>query len=119
MKGYWVVLVYPVVPAVAGVLMGTYPLVLVAALVAAGIAWLWKARRRPVLDLLVGTLPTEGFSRPVSGLVVTALFVQAVASFLLGMGIVASWNIAWLLPYATIPSSVLAITSYLKHRSAS
>ena len=119
MRRSWVFLVYPIAPAAAGVLMGTYPLALAALLVAGAAAWVWKARKRPVLDILMPAVTVEGFSRLAAALVAIALLVQAVASFLLGMGIVAGWSIVWLLPYATMPSSVLAGGLYLRKRSPS
>ena len=114
MKGYWVVLVYPIAPAAAGVLMGTYPLALAALLVAGAAAWVWKARKRPVLDILMPAVTVKGFSRLAAAFVVIALLVQAVASFLLGLGAVAGWPVAWLVPYSILPSCLLAAAVYLK-----
>ena len=114
MKRYLPLIVYPVVPALAGILMGTQPLALGVVLIAGAGAVAWKARRRPVLDILVPSLPAAGFPRPVAALVVTGLLLQAVASFVLGLGVVAGWSIAWLLPYAILPSSLLAAAVFLR-----
>lgn len=116
MRRYLPLILYPVAPAVAGALMGTYPLVLAGLLVAAAAAWLWKARSRPALDVLVPSLPASGFRKPIAAMVVLGLLMQAVASFLGGMGSLAGWSVAWLLPYAVLPSLFLAGWLGLKRR---
>jgi hypothetical protein len=113
---YLPLLAYPLLPAVAGVLLATSPMGLGDALLVLLFGLAWKGGRKQLAKRLALPGLPAGFPGPIAALCVASLLTQAVAAFLLGMGLVASWRIVWLLPYALLPSLVLAAALEMQRR---
>ena len=104
---YLPLLAYPLLPAVSGVVLATHPLMMAGLFAVLLLGLLWKGSRRRVgKHLALPGLP-RGFPVPIAALCAVGLLEQAVAAFLLGMGLVAGWQVGWLLPYAIVPSLFL------------
>lgn len=116
MLRYLPLLAYPLLPAVAGVLLATSPLWLGAALLVLLLGLVWKGGRKELVKRLALPGLPSGFPGPIAALCVVCLLTQAVAAFLLGIGLVAGWRVVWLLPYSLLPSLVLAAVLEMQRR---
>ncbi|APP78250.1 MULTISPECIES: hypothetical protein [Xanthomonas] len=109
MLRYLPLLAYPLLPALVGALFAKSPLWLCGVLgVLLLVLHYTLGKKQLVKSLVLPGLP-RGFPGAIAALCVTCLLTQAIAAFLLGVGLVAGWRVGWLLPYALIPSMLLSI----------
>ncbi|CAD0363950.1 hypothetical protein CFBP498_49860 (plasmid) [Xanthomonas hortorum pv. vitians] len=107
MLRYLPLVLYPVLPAIAGAFFATSPRWLCGSLVVLLFALYAGGKRNFARSLVLLRLPAR-FAGAAAALCVTCLFTQAIAAFLLGIGLVAGWQVGWLLPYALMPSVLLS-----------
>ncbi|WP_229016195.1 hypothetical protein [Xanthomonas vesicatoria] len=108
MLRYLPLLLYPVLPAIAGAFFATSPRWLCGTLAVLLVALSAGGKTQFARSLVLPSLPSK-FAGAGAALCVMCLFTQAISAFLLGIGLVAGWKVGWLLPYALLPSVLLSI----------